>query len=218
MEDQASGVRMDVFSDIACPWCFVGLRNLQQVRRNWDGPPVEIHWRAFQLEPGHPPQGVPFSELVETKFGGPERYAQMSARLVEVGAQAGIRFALDRIRVSPNTRLAHAVIAGARATGDEEAVVDALFTGYFCEGVDISDPDAVVALLGDRGVASAPEALVADARGGRYDEQVDSELALGAEIGVRAVPVFIADGVRGVVGAQPPEVLAALLTGDLAGE
>ena len=62
-------VRVDVFSDVACPWCFVGFRNLQRARADWDGPPMDIRWRAVQLAPENPPRGIPFAELVETKFG-----------------------------------------------------------------------------------------------------------------------------------------------------
>lgn len=216
MAEPQQPVRMDVFSDVACPWCFVGMRNLQAARDAWAGPPPEIHWRAFQLQPDHPPRGVPFRELIETKFGGQERYDQMTAHLISVGAEAGIPFALDRIAVSPNTRLAHGVIAGARGTGAEEAVVDALFTGYFCEGVDITDPEAVVALLERHVAIDGAAALVADAVAGRYDAQVDADLAIGAEIGVQAVPVFVADGVRGIVGAQPPSAITQLMAGDFA--
>ncbi len=213
MDETRPPVRMDVFSDVACPWCFIGLRNLQAARDAWEGPPPEIHWRAFQLQPDHPPRGVPFRELVETKFGGQERYGQMAAHLIAVGAEAGIPFAMDRVTVSPNTRLAHGVIAGARGTGCEEAVVDALFTGYFCEGVDITDPEALVGLLERHAAIDGVAALVADAVAGRYDALVDADLAIGAEIGVRAVPVFVADGVRGIVGAQPPRAIAQLMSG-----
>lgn len=218
MGDTDARVRMDVFSDVACPWCFVGLRNLQKARDAWEGPAPEIHWRAFQLQPEHPARGVPFAELVDTKFGGPERYAQMSTRVVALGAEAGIPFALDRITVSPNTLLAHALIAGARATGEEEAVVDALFTGYFCEGVDITDPAALGALLTAHHAAADPAGLVDAAVAGRFDAQVAADLEIGAEIGVQAVPVFIADGIRGVTGAQPPEVLRDLMSGTLAAD
>jgi predicted DsbA family dithiol-disulfide isomerase len=218
MDELRQTVRVDVFSDVACPWCFIGLRNLQAARDAWEGPSPEIHWRAFQLQPDHPPRGIPFRELVETKFGGPERYAQMTAHLISVGAEAGIPFAMDRITVSPNTRLAHGVIAAARGSGDEEAVVDALFTGYFSEGVDITDPDAVVALLEAHGAIVGAGAIVAAAAAGRYDAQVDADLAIGAEIGVQAVPVFVADGVRGIVGAQPPEAITQLMLGELAAD
>jgi predicted DsbA family dithiol-disulfide isomerase len=210
-------VRLDVFSDVACPWCFVGFRNLQRARTEWDGPPLDIHWRAFQLQPQTPPRGIPFNELVETKFGGPERYAEITAHLVAVGAEAGIPFAMDHITVSPNTRLAHVVIAAARQAGHAEAVIDALFTGYFCEGVDITDPDALVGLLAAHRADPDPEGLVAAARAGEFDAGVDADLQIGAEIGVRAVPVFIADGSRGIVGAHPPEALRRLVLGEFGG-
>ena len=120
-------VTLDVFSDVACPWCFVGLRMLQRAREGWDGPEIDVRWRGFQLEPEHPPRGRPFREVIDHKLGGSRGYAQMTARLEAIGAEVGIPFALDRIVVSPNTRLAHAVIAQSRLTGDPEAVVEALF-------------------------------------------------------------------------------------------
>lgn len=214
MDDGRPAVRLDVFSDVACPWCFVGFRNLQRARADWDGPPLDVRWRAFQLAPDNPARGIPFRELVETKFGGPERYAQMTEHLVSVGAEAGIPFAMDRITVSPNTHLAHAVIAAAGAGGHAEAVVGALFAGYFCEGVDITDPDALVALLGAQDADPDPAGLVAAARAGELDASVAADLAIGAEIGVQAVPVFIADGSRGIVGAHPPEALRELVLGE----
>jgi predicted DsbA family dithiol-disulfide isomerase len=121
---------MDVFSDVACPWCFIGVRNLQQVLADWEGPAPEVHYRAFQLSPDHPPEGIPFDDLVETKFGGRDRFDAMNQAVKDAGRQAGITFAMDRIQVSPNTRLAHAVIAASRSTGHDDAVVDALFSGY----------------------------------------------------------------------------------------
>jgi len=215
MNGGRQAVRLDVFSDVACPWCFIGFRNLQRARADWDGPPLEIHWRAFQLAPENPPRGVPFRDLVQTKFGGPERYAQMAEHLTSVGAEAGIPFALDRIAVSPNTRLAHAVIAAARDTGDAEAVIAALFAGYFCEGVDITDADALVALVSGHSAHPDPAGLVGAAQSGDLDASVEADLAIGAEIGVRAVPMFIADGSRGIVGAHPPEALRQLVLGEL---
>lgn len=207
-------VRLDVFSDVACPWCFIGFKNLQHARSGWDGPLLEVHWRAYQLQPDYPPRGIPFEELVETKFGGRERYLEMTAHLAGVGAEAGIPFAMDRITVSPNTRLAHAVIAAARPAGTAEAVVEALFTGYFCEGVDITDPGALVALLSAHDADPDPDALVAAALSGALDASVQADLQIGAEIGVQAVPVFIADGTRGIVGAHPPEALRQLVLGE----
>lgn len=208
-------VRLDVFSDVACPWCFVGFRNLQRAQADWDGPRLDIHWRAFQLAPENPPLGIPFAELIESKFGGPERYATITANLVAAGAEAGIPFALDRIAVSPNTRLAHALIAAAGRTGGAESVVDALFTGYFCEGVDITDPEALIALLRAHDADPDPEGLVAAAHSGALDASVEADLRIGADIGIQAVPVFIADGTRGIVGAHPPEALRQLVLGEL---
>lgn len=211
-------VTLDVFSDVACPWCFVGLRMLQRAREGWDGPEIDVRWRAFQLEPEHPPRGRPFREVIDHKLGGPRGYAQMTARLEAIGAEVGIPFALDRIVVSPNTRLAHAVIAQSRLTGDPEALVEALFTGYFCEGVDVTDPDAIVLLLRDHDADRRPEQLVAGARSAVTEASVDEDLAIGARIGASAVPLWIADGSRAIVGAHPAEAIRQLVLGTETGD
>jgi predicted DsbA family dithiol-disulfide isomerase len=186
---------------------------IQRAQEGWDGPQIDVRWRAFQLAPDNPPRGRPFREVIEDKLGGPAGYAQMSARLAAIGAEVGIPFAIDRIGVSPNTRLAHRVIAQARLSGDPDAVVEALFTGYFCEGVDITDPDEIVALLRAHGADPHPEQLVATAQVGEADALVEEDLAIGARIGASAVPLLIADGTRGIVGAQPPEAIRRLVLG-----
>ena len=214
MEQSSDHVVLDVFSVVACPWCFVGLRMLQQAREGWDGPSVDLQWRAFQLAPENPPEGISFARVIEEKFGGAQQYEAATDRLREVGREVGIPFALERIKVSPNTRLAHAVIAQARQTGDPDVVVEALFTGYFCEGVNISDPEEIVALLGRHGADPDPAQLIAAAQTAGAQASVDEDLAIGARIGASAVPLFVVDGVRAIVGAHPPEAIRQLILGD----
>jgi len=214
MEPSSDQVVLDVFSDVACPWCFVGLRMLQQAREGWDGPSVDLQWRAFQLAPENPPEGIPFARVIDEKFGGAQQYAAATDRLREIGREVGIPFALERIAVSPNTRLAHAVIAQARQAGNPDAVVEALFTGYFCEGANISDPTQIVAVLRCHSADSDPVQLVAAAQTTDAQRAVDEDLAIGARIGASAVPLFVADGVRAIVGAHPPDVIRQLILGD----
>ena len=87
MAGDGGRVTLDVFSDVACPWCFVGLRMIQRAQEGWDGPQIDVRWRAFQLAPDNPPRGRPFREVIEDKLGGPAGYAQMSARLAAIGAE-----------------------------------------------------------------------------------------------------------------------------------
>lgn len=202
---------MDVWSDIACPWCYIGTRFLARALGDWDGPPVHVRHRAFELRPDLPPRGVPFRPEMERKFGGSEALAAALEQVTAAGAAAGIEFRMDRIARAPNTRLAHRVIALSREGGDEGPVVDALFAGYFCEGRDVGDPDTLRDLVAAAGLADA-DALVARALAGEGDASVADDEDLAGRIGATAVPVFVAGGRRGLVGAHPPEHLRDLLS------
>jgi predicted DsbA family dithiol-disulfide isomerase len=130
---------------------------------------------------------------------------------VPVGFLPKIRCALDRIAASPNTRLGHRVIAHVRLAEDPDAVVEALVSGYFCELVDITDPDAIVGLLRDHDADAYPEQFVRAARSGAVEVLEVEHLAIAARTGANAVAIFVADGRREIVGAHPAEAIRELV-------
>ena len=192
-----------IYSDVICPWCFVGKRRLEraldQVGRR-DG--IEIAWLPFELNPDMPEAGMERSLYRARKFGA-ERSAMFDAQLAELGKAEGISFAFDRIQRTPNTRRAHTLIAHASESGLVDALVELLFRAYFEQGRDIGDDEVLVELAAQAGLSSAEarEALGNPATRG-FVVETERE---AAQLGVGGVPFFVIDGARAVSGAQPAE-------------
>ena len=202
-------LRLDVFADVACPWCYLGKRQLEQALAGYPLP-VEVRHRAFQLNPGASAAGIPALEYLAKKFGSAERVQQAHARLTAMGAPVGIAFAWDR-QVVTNTRLAHRLVALAAAQGHEQAALDALYRAYFEEGVNLGDAAAALAALRRHAVPLDYPALEAALADGGGDESVDRDVREAGELGIDGVPLFLADGRLAVSGAQPVEVLRSFL-------
>lgn len=206
MEAERNVLVVDVVSDVVCPWCFIGKRHLEAaLAQHPEGATATVRWHPFELNPDLPAAGVPRKDYLERKFGGPQRAAQIYARVREAGAQAGIAFDFDRIATQPNTRDAHRLIAWTQASGDAGALVERLFRGYFLEGRNIADTDTLVELAveagGDR---EATRAWLASGRGSAEIAQAETR---ARELGITGVPFFIFDGKVGLSGAHPPGAL-----------
>ena len=205
----ADEFQIDVISDVVCPWCYIGQRRLAEaLSRLADDDAARrapIRWHPFQLNPDLPQSGVPRKAYLEDKFGGPERAAQVYARVAAAGATVGIPFAFDRIARQPNTRDAHRLIAWAQAQRDASDLVERLFRAYFSEGRAIGDHEVLAAIAGEAGFDSAAARILLDS-----DEGVDAVALMdrrAREIGVQGVPFFIFDQHIAVSGAQEPDAL-----------
>jgi predicted DsbA family dithiol-disulfide isomerase len=203
-------VRIDIISDVVCPWCFIGSRHLEralQLRAEAD-PAVEspeIHWHPFQLNPTLPAGGMPRKEYIEAKFGGPERANQIYARVKDAGLRAGIALDFDRILVQPNTLDAHRLIHRASSMGIQDAMVESLFRGYFLEGRDLTRIEVLAELAERAGMPRAQsERYLASEEDRDTVEEADRH---ARRIGVEGVPFFIFNRRIAVSGAQPPELL-----------
>jgi len=208
-QSMADEFQIDVISDVVCPWCYIGQRRLAEARaRLPDGDAARrapIRWHPFQLNPDLPQGGVPRKAYLEDKFGGPERAAQIYARVSAAGATVGIPFAFDRIERQPNTRDAHRLINWVQAQGDASDLVERLFHAYFLEGRAIGDHAVLAAIAGEAGFDSAAARILLDS-----DAGVDAIALMDGrarEIGVQGVPFFIFNQHIAVSGAQEPAVL-----------
>lgn len=199
---------LDVFADVACPWCFIGRRRLRRALA--EAGPVTVRHRSYQLHPELPPAGAPMAAFAAARWGSPERARRALAAVEREGAAEGIAFAFEAAAKAPNTLLAHRAIALAREQGFEEAALDALFRAHLAEGRDITDAGVVVARLAAAGVRD-PAALEAGLATGGGLPAVAADLALAQAWEVAAVPLFVADGRVSLTGAQPPALLAALI-------
>ena len=203
-------MKIEVVSDVVCPWCYIGKRRLDKALAMAGGAACpEVAWLPFQLNPGMPPEGMPRAEYRRAKFGTVERGRQLDARVAAEGRGEGIEFVLERIERAPNTFAAHRLIDLAQERGAGGAVVDALFRAYFEEARDIGDREVLLA-IGE--AAGLPRADV-DARWN--DAAQSRRVALLEEsmkaLGISGVPTFLFDRKFGVSGAQPPEALASAI-------
>jgi predicted DsbA family dithiol-disulfide isomerase len=195
-----------VVSDLICPWCYIGKRRLEAALRELPrGTDVPVSWHPFQLNPELPLQGMDRNEYRRRKFGDGERCQAMDARLTEVGTTVGIKFRFDLQSTIPNTFDSHRVIWLAGQLGVQDAVLEALFGAYFCEGVNLSNRAKLIAVAASAGLdAVRTERLLSSDEGAAEVRGEEQEVK---SLGVSAVPLFIIQDRLAVSGAQPAEIL-----------
>jgi len=203
-------MKIEIFSDIACPWCFIGKRRLERALRD-SSTTAELSFRAFQLQPGLPPGGVPAEAFFERKFGGRERVRAIFERVTEVGRAVGIQFDFLNQARAPNTELAHRVICFASSKGQAAPTVEALFSGYFEHGLNVCELSEIVHALERAQIEVDSAELLSALDAGFGQEQVARDLSLAREYGIGGVPLFIFDQRYSVEGAQPVEHFARLI-------
>jgi predicted DsbA family dithiol-disulfide isomerase len=164
-----------------------------------------VAWHAFQLNPQLPGAGMARANYIAAKFGGAQRAREIYARVAAAGQGAGIAFDFDGIQTQPNTTQAHRLIARAGELGRQDAVVEALFEGYFLRGRDLTSDEVLVELAAAAGLDAGETAafLASD----ELQQEVGADERMAREIGVEGVPFFIFNQRLAVSGAQPAEVL-----------
>lgn len=195
---------VEIFSDVICPWCYIGKRRLEKAIASLEAPhQVKVRWLPFQLNPQMPKEGISRLEYRTKKFGSLQRSKELDANLAAAGELDGIHFAFDRMERTPNTLDAHRLIWLADQHGVQDGVMEGLFRAYFTEGRDISDRETLVDVVCDAGLdRHAVEVLFNDDQG--LDEiRVASQRS--RQLRIEGVPFFIINGEYTLSGAQPPE-------------
>ena len=195
-------MRIDVFSDIACPWCYIGERRLVKALVSFPNLEIDWHWRAFQLQPQMPPRGLEWQNFIVQKFGGAGQRDAAFAHVVESGRLEGIVFDFVKMPVAPNTVGAHRLMLMAQAIGAGQAVAEALFKAYFTDAQDITDP----AILEQIGAAHGLEGVSAMLETDLCVKDVHDAQLEASQLGVTGVPFIVFDQRYALSGAQPLEV------------
>lgn len=200
---------VDVISDVMCPWCYIGKRRLEKAIRQVPDLNIEVRWHPFQLDPSLPREGKDRETYLNEKFGGPAKAAAIYQKVSAAGAEEGIAFAFDRIRVSPNTLDSHRLILWSRADGLQDDVVERLFRAYFIEGRDLSKASTLVDISEEAGMESdlVAQLLETDSDLAKLHSQIEQ----AGGMGVTGVPFFIIDGRFAIAGAESPETISAAL-------
>jgi predicted DsbA family dithiol-disulfide isomerase len=203
-------VQVEIWSDIACPWCYVGKRRFETALAGFDRrDEVEVLWRSFELDPHAPREaGEDVATLVARKYGRPrEEMVARHAEMTRMAADEGVEFRFDLARRG-NTFDAHRLLHLGAAVGKQDATKERLMHAYHAEGVPIGDPDALATIAAE----VLPEAEVrATLAGDRFAEDVRADEALATELEIHAVPFFVVDRRMAVSGAQSPQLFAKML-------
>lgn len=202
--------RLDIVSDVICPWCYVGKHRLSRALAQLGEFPLEIRWRPYELNPGMPREGMSRRDYCERKFGSWEHARRLYARVEAVAAEDGLPLHVDRIARTPNTRRAHRLIEHAASQGLQDTLVDALFQAYFVDGRDVGD----TATLQTIGVAVGldPKGVAAVLADDAHDTALEAAEQSAREAGVDGVPAFFYNGRLLFSGAQSADTIALLLT------
>ena len=196
-------MRIDIVSDVICPWCFIGKRRLEKALAFRPELAVEVTWRPFQLNPDMPAGGMERQAYLTQKFGSAAQADRLYRNVAAAGANVDIPFDFARIRRTPNTRKAHALIRHALTEGAGDALVERLFRAYFLEGRNIGDRATLIELADDARLERNAVATALDDPA--LEQRVVAEDRGARRLGINAVPCFIFDGQYAVSGAQEPE-------------
>lgn len=200
---------IDIFQDTVCPWCRIGKQNLLEALKEWKDEPVEIRYRAFQLDPTTPVEGLPFRETMAKKFGSAGTdILRMFGQVEQAGKAAGVPFDFSKVEYMPNTLLSHQLYSLVPRERQAE-LVEAIYKAYFEDGRNIGDIEVLLEIGEAFGLEreSTRERLVNKEK----LQQVEKDLAFAKEVGITGVPFFIINNKFALSGAQPPHVFVQAL-------
>lgn len=204
-------MKIDIWSDVVCPWCWIGKHRFQQgvALLGDDAPEIEVHWHPFQLDPDAGTTPVPLREAYVAKFGSAERTAQILSQTQTTARAEGLPMDFDQGQVRVTTLPAHRLLWLAGREGVQEAVGEALFRAHFVEGRNLADTRTLIAAAAAGGIpAERVSALLAGEEG---LQEIQAELAQAQALGIQSVPTFVVNDRYAIQGAQPPEAFAQAL-------
>lgn len=197
-------IKVDIVSDVVCPWCYIGKRRLEkavaQLKNEYE---FEINYLPFELNPDMPKEGRNQKEYLTQKFGGPERYIQLTNHVKEVAAGEGLQFNYEKQTMSPNTRDAHRIIWLAKEYGLQIKMKEALMNAYFEKGVDLTKRENLIQIAAELGLEHNLVKEMLDSDKGMIEVEYLEQL--NYKRGVSGVPFYIINDKYGVSGAQPTE-------------
>jgi predicted DsbA family dithiol-disulfide isomerase len=198
-------IKIEIVSDVVCPWCYIGKRRLERaihtLNETYD---FEITYLPFELNPSIPESGVNQKQYLTNKFGGEERYRQITGHVSAMAAEEGLSFNFDKQLVSPNTRKAHRIIQYAKMEGKQASVKEAFMSAYFEKGIDLSKSDNLLTIAEEAGLSKENvKAVLQQPDGDELIQKMERELQ---QLGVSGVPFYIINDKYGISGAQPAEV------------
>ena len=202
-------MEIEIFSDVVCPWCYIGKRRLERALQTPAGQGVSRRWRPYQLHPGLPPGGVDRAEHLRARYGTAADLGRMPKRLAAEAEEVGIAFNFAAIKRQPNSLQAHRLLEFAEPRGRQHELAEVLFRFHFCLGKDVGD-DAVLAEAAQQAGLDG-EKVAAFLAGDDGVEGVRAQLGRAADLGIAGVPCYLLAGRFTLPGAQTEDVMAQFI-------
>ena len=196
-------IQVDVISDVACPWCYVGKRRLEEAVKQWKGIPVEVKWHPYQLDPTMREEGMDRDTYLTNKFGSIDRVQDMTDRLTETGKTVGIEFDFGDNWLAVNTMKMHQLLNIAYEEGFGIEMKERFLVAYFEETQHLNKPEVLYAIAKEFGWNQEKvDSIINDKE---IEKAVINEIAHYHQRGVSGVPFFVINDEFGISGAQPVE-------------
>lgn len=202
---EKKSIKVDVVSDVACPWCYIGKRRLEAAVKQWKGIPVEVNWHPFQLDPSMPASGLNRDTYLTNKFGDLEKTKAMTTRIAEVAKEEGLNFNFGEKWLAVNTLPLHKLLHVAGEEGFQDDLKERFLKAYFDENLHLNDTEVLVSIMNTFSWDKDKTVQVLNDDNIAYT--VTQEIAYYQQRGVTGVPFFIINDKYGLSGAQPPNVL-----------
>jgi predicted DsbA family dithiol-disulfide isomerase len=200
-----NSLTIEIYSDLICPWCYIGRRRLGEALKLLElSEPPNIVWRPFELNPDLPKSGLDRRMYRTPEFGSWERSQAMDREVAETGKTLGLTFHYDRILSTPNTLEGHRLLWWARETGSQDALAEALFRAYFSEGRDIGKLEVLTDVAVEVGLSREQARRFLQTEQGRVEVLAEEREA--RRRGLNGVPFFFLNGIPTFAGAQLPGI------------
>jgi predicted DsbA family dithiol-disulfide isomerase len=180
-------MRINVFADTICGWCFIGHTNLNEALKKFPNLKFDVHHTPFQLNPDMPTEGISRDKYLEIKFGGKDYAASMYENMKLKAKESGLNFNFEKIKKTPNTVLSHLLINLSKQFNLQNEIIEKIYKSYFIDGLDIGDVNILTNIAKENNI---PENVFTNFINDRNTENINSKILIAKEKGINGVPFF----------------------------
>jgi len=201
--------KIEIFSDVVCPWCYIGKRNLENALQilNEKDEQFEntLNWRSFQLNPQLKDEGILRKDYITNKFGEGANSEVIYERVRLAGEAVGLKMNFDKIIMQPNSSKMHSLIYAAKEINRDIELIENFFKAFFIDGMNLTDFEIVSKVASDSGLDS--ETINGVFHDNLFEKFVQEDIIMSKKYNITGVPFYVIDDSIGISGAQPPEVI-----------
>ena len=180
-------MKINVFADTICGWCFIGHTNLNDALKKFPNFKFDVHHTPFQLNPDMPTEGISRDKYLEIKFGGKDYAASMYENMKLKAKESGLNFNFEKIKKTPNTVLSHLLINLSKQFNLQNEIIEKIYKSYFIDGIDIGDVKILTNIAKENNI---PENVFTNFINDRNTENINSKILIAKEKGINGVPFF----------------------------